>query len=104
MLQRPTVPTRTGKLFPYTTLFRSPKGIFLSFPTVVLRRPTDGDGYNLHQLVARCQPLDTNSCYGNLLQCSDFADTAIAAENAQGELVGFISGYRPPAQIGRAHV
>ena len=76
----------------------NPKGIVLSFPTVVLRRPTDGDGYNLHQLVARCQPLDTNSVYCNLLQCSDFADTAIAAENAQGELVGFISGYRPPSR------
>src|SRR3546814_5243060 len=49
-------------------------------------------------LVARCHPLDTNSVYCNLLQCSDFADTAIAAENAQGELVGFISGYRPPAR------
>ncbi len=70
----------------------------MSFPTVMLRRPTDGDGYNLHQLVARCQPLDTNSVYCNLLQCSDFADTAIAAENAQGELVGFISGYRPPSR------
>ena len=76
----------------------NPKGIDLSFPTVMLRRPTDGDGYNLHQLVARCQPLDTNSVYCNLLQCSDFADTAIAAENAQGELVGFISGYRPPSR------
>ncbi len=76
----------------------NPKGIVLSFPTVMLRRPTDGDGYNLHQLVARCQPLDTNSVYCNLLQCSDFADTAIAAENAQGELVGFISGYRPPSR------
>jgi len=76
----------------------NPKGIVFSFPTVMLRRPTDGDGYNLHQLVARCQPLDTNSVYCNLLQCSDFADTAIAAENAQGELVGFISGYRPPSR------
>ena len=76
----------------------NPKGIVLSFPTVMLRRPTDGDGYNLHQLVARCQPLDTNSVYCNLLQCSDFADTAIAAENAQGVLVGFISGYRPPSR------
>jgi len=46
--------------------------------------------------VARCQPLDRNSVYCNLLQCSDFADTGIAAEDAQGRLVGFISGYRPP--------
>ncbi len=70
----------------------------MSFATVTLRRPTDGDGYSLHQLVARCQPLDTNSVYCNLLQCSDFADTAIAAEDAQGRLVGFISGYRPPSR------
>lgn len=70
----------------------------MSVPTVTLRRPTDGDGLALHQLVSRCQPLDTNSVYCNLLQCSDFADTAIAAEDANGQLVGFISGYRPPAR------
>jgi L-2,4-diaminobutyric acid acetyltransferase len=70
----------------------------LSIPTVTLRRPTDGDGYPLHELVARCQPLDTNSAYCNLLQCSDFADTAIAAVNAEGQLVGFISGYCPPSR------
>jgi len=70
----------------------------LSVPTVTLRRPTDGDGLPLHELVARCQPLDTNSVYCNLLQCSDFADTAIAAEDARGQLVGFISGYRPPSR------
>lgn len=70
----------------------------MSFEPVRLRRPTDGDGYALHQLVARCQPLDTNSVYCNLLQCADFADTAIAAENASGALVGFISGYRPPSR------
>src|SRR5690606_42164986 len=60
-----------------------------SFPT---RRSSD------LELVARCQPLDTNSVYCNLLQCSDFADTAIAAEDANGQLVGFISGYRPPSR------
>lgn len=65
---------------------------------VNLRRPTDGDGYPLHQLVARCKPLDVNSAYCNLLQCTDFADTGIAAENADGQLVGFISGYWPPSR------
>lgn len=70
----------------------------MSSATVKLRQPTDGDGHALNQLVARCQPLDTNSVYCNLLQCTDFADTAIAAENADGNLVGFISGYRPPAR------
>jgi diaminobutyrate acetyltransferase len=70
----------------------------VSIATVTLRQPTDQDGYSLHQLVARCQPLDTNSVYCNLLQCTDFAATAMAAENAQGELVGFISGYCPPSR------
>lgn len=36
--------------------------------------------------------------YCNLLQCSDFADTSIAAEDAEGRLVGFISGYCPPSR------
>lgn len=70
----------------------------MSIVTVTLRQPADQDGYSLHQLVSRCQPLDINSVYCNLLQCTDFAATAIAAENADGELVGFISGYRPPAR------
>ncbi|WP_019340531.1 diaminobutyrate acetyltransferase [Stutzerimonas stutzeri] len=70
----------------------------MSVPTVTLRRPTDGDGYPLHELVARCQPLDINSAYCNLLQCSDFADTSIAATDADDQLVGFISGYCPPAR------
>lgn len=68
----------------------------MSIATVTLRQPTDQDGYWLHQLVKRCQPLDTNSVYCNLLQCTDFANTAIAAEDEAGNLVGFISGYRPP--------
>ena len=70
----------------------------MSLATVTFRQPNGGDGHALHQLVARCQPLDTNSVYCNLLQCTDFAETAIAAENADGNLVGFISGYRPPAR------
>ena len=65
---------------------------------VTLRKPESTDGYALNSLVERCKPLDTNWVYCNLLQCHDFADTAIAAETADGDLVGFISGYRPPAR------
>ena len=63
-----------------------------------LREPQATDGYALNQLVERCPPLDTNSVYCNLLQCTDFSATSIAAVTPQGELVGFISGYRPPAR------
>ena len=70
----------------------------MSLTPVTLRKPESTDGFALNNLVERCKPLDTNSVYCNLLQCYDFADTAIAAETADGDLVGFISGYRPPAR------
>ncbi|WP_425460516.1 diaminobutyrate acetyltransferase [Halopseudomonas laoshanensis] len=63
---------------------------------VTLRKPAVTDGFALNELVARCAPLDTNSVYCNLLQCGDFADTAITALTEDGDMVGFISGYRPP--------
>lgn len=62
-----------------------------------LRTPTPEDGYALNRLVSASPPLDPNSIYCNLLQCSHFKDTAIAAE-LDGELVGFVSGYIPPTK------
>jgi L-2,4-diaminobutyric acid acetyltransferase len=49
------------------------------------------------RLVERCPPLDANSSYCNFLQCGHFAQTSVAAE-MNGELVGFISGYKKPEQ------
>lgn len=65
-----------------------------------LRRPRPDDGAALHRLVKRCPPLDENSRYCNLLQATHFRDTAIVAER-DGELYGFVTGYRVP---GREHV
>lgn len=62
-----------------------------------LRIPRSSDGAALHRLVENCPPLDPNSLYCNLLQCTHFADTAVAAE-CGSELVGFISGFIPPAK------
>lgn len=59
------------------------------------RLPTAEDGARVWELVAACPPLDQNSLYCNLLQCTDFADTCVLAE-LNGEAVGWISGYRPP--------
>ncbi len=53
---------------------------------------------SVFRLVANCPPLDPNSVYCNLLQCSHFAKTSVAAEY-DGELVGFISGYIIPERI-----
>lgn len=62
---------------------------------IMLRLPQGTDGFQINSLIANCPPLDTNSTYCNLLQCTDFASTSIVAEQNE-KIVGFISGYRPP--------
>lgn len=63
---------------------------------LLLRLPTAEDGAAVHDLIGRCPPLDTNSMYCNLVQCSHFSSTSVVAE-LNGELVGFISGHPVPA-------
>jgi L-2,4-diaminobutyric acid acetyltransferase len=61
-----------------------------------LRQPLPTDGAALHRLIAECPPLDANSLYCNLLHCTHFATTSVAAE-LDGQLVGFVSGYLVPS-------
>lgn len=65
--------------------------------TLELRAPTPEDGMAVHRLIAQCPPLDPNSIYCNLLQCSHFSATSVAASH-QGDLVGFVSGYLVPGR------
>jgi len=69
---------------------------------IELQVPTAEDGMSVYELVKSCPPLDTNSAYCNLLQCSHFADTSVAAvlngDDGEGKLVGFISGYILPGK------
>ncbi|WP_233144526.1 diaminobutyrate acetyltransferase [Methyloprofundus sedimenti] len=60
-----------------------------------LRQPLPEDGSQAFKLISQCPPLDTNSLYCNLLQCSHFSCTSVAAV-AQDEVVGFISAYVVP--------
>lgn len=60
-----------------------------------LRPPTSEDGAAVFELIRGCPPLDVNSRYCNLLQCSHFSDTCVLAEQ-EGRVVGFISAYRVP--------
>ena len=60
-----------------------------------LRPPSLTDGLAIHQLIAECPPLDTNSSYCNFLQAGHFAATSVIAE-ADDSVMGFISGYRIP--------
>lgn len=68
-----------------------------------LRHPTVNDGPAVHELISSCPPLDTNSLYCNLLQCTHFPDTCIIAE-LNGKLVGWISAYRPPQSSDRLFI
>lgn len=51
----------------------------------------------MHQLVSQCPPLDPNSIYCNLLQTSHFRSTSLAVD-INGQLAGFVSGYRLPEE------
>lgn len=62
---------------------------------LVISLPDSSDAAEIHALIDACPPLDTNSLYANLIQCTHFAGTcAIARLN--GKVVGWISGHRPP--------
>lgn len=70
---------------------------------IVFRSPNAEDGMSVYELVKSCPPLDTNSSYCNLLQCSHFAETSVLAE-LNGEIAGFISGYLLPDNVNRLFI
>lgn len=66
---------------------------------IELHSPSATDGASVFRLIGQCPPLDTNSMYCNLLQCTHFAETSVAAVqkiDPNDELLGFISGYLIP--------
>lgn len=66
-------------------------------PEYELRKPTGADGPAVSELIAECPPLDRNSRYCNLLQCTDFADTCVLADGDEKAL-GWVSAYKPPGE------
>ncbi len=79
-----------------TSIHSTPRQV-VEKPAARLRKPLASDGAAVHALVAACPPLDPNSLYCNLLQCTHFAETSALAEIG-GQAAGFVSGYRPPTQ------
>ena len=57
--------------------------------------PAPEDGVDVHDLIAACPPLDTNSLYANLIQCSHFSRTCALARH-EGKAVGWVSGHIIP--------
>ena len=67
------------------------------------RRPELADAHAVQDLIARCPPLDANSLYCNLLQCSHFAETCIVADCDQG-VAAWVSGYIEPGRPDRLFI
>ena len=66
-------------------------------PSTAFRKPRVEDGPSIYDLVNRCKPLDVNSRYLYLLQCSHFANTCAVAES-DGSVQAFVSAYVLPDQ------
>ncbi|MEQ9506379.1 MAG: diaminobutyrate acetyltransferase [Hyphomonas sp.] len=67
--------------------------------SVEIAPPVAEDAAEIHALIAACPPLDGNSLYANLIQTTHFARTCAVAR-MNGQVVGWISGHRPPGQTG----
>lgn len=65
-------------------------------PPVVIRPPTVEDGGHMWRLARDSGALDLNTSYAYLLFARDFARTCRVAV-VEGEVVGFVLGYRRPA-------
>ncbi|MFB9984934.1 diaminobutyrate acetyltransferase [Mesorhizobium kowhaii] len=64
---------------------------------VTFRKPTCNHAADVWALIELCPQLARNSLYCELLLCTHFADTCAVAERA-GEVVGWLSAYRPPSE------
>jgi L-2,4-diaminobutyric acid acetyltransferase len=64
---------------------------------IIYRPPTIKDGLPIWKLVRDSGVLDLNSTYCYLLFCKDYSETCAVAE-ANGEILGFVTAYRPPGR------
>ncbi|MEU9241847.1 diaminobutyrate acetyltransferase [Streptomyces shenzhenensis] len=63
---------------------------------LIVDRPLVTDGAALWRIAQDSGSLDLNSSYSYLLWCRDFAGTSAVARGADGEPVGFVTGYTRP--------
>lgn len=64
-------------------------------PQLTIRPPSSFDGASVYRLITQSPPLDVNSLYCNLLQCTHFTDTSVIALHYE-ETMGFMSAYILP--------
>lgn len=60
--------------------------------------PVAADGRRLWRLVKDSGVLDLNSAYLYTMMCDYFADTCVLTRTADGEEIGFVMGFIPPAK------
>lgn len=64
---------------------------------IVIRKPKLEEGADIWRLVKSTGILDLNSAYNYLMLCKFFADTCAVAES-DGQIVGFVTAFRPPTE------
>ncbi|MGW2204510.1 diaminobutyrate acetyltransferase [Streptomyces sp. NPDC001774] len=67
---------------------------------MTLESPRVEDGAAIWRIARDSRVLDLNSSYSYLLWCRDFAATSLVARAADGEPVGFVTGYLRPDRPG----
>src|SRR3546814_17748428 len=101
MIRRPPRPTRTDPLFPYTTLFRSSRGM----SSAAHLAPTLEEIETLARAaIGRLPDIFRSHLDGVVLRVEEFPDSEVIAEmglESPFDILGLYSG-RP--EIGRAHV
>jgi len=65
---------------------------------IVFRHPDAADGKDLWEITKASGSLDLNSVYHYLIMCRHFGETSLVAER-QGQVVGFVTAYIPPASL-----
>ncbi|WP_181798740.1 diaminobutyrate acetyltransferase [Streptomyces sp. WELS2] len=65
---------------------------------LLIESPATSDGAALWRIAKESKTLDLNSSYSYLLWCRDFAGTSVVARGADGEPVGFVTGYLRPGR------
>lgn len=86
---------QTGKDIPVTTT--APEQPAAARRQVVFRTPEVSDARAVWQMVRDDENLDENSVYYYTLWFRDFAGNSLVA-TVDGEIVGFVTGYRRPAE------
>ncbi|MEM5516193.1 diaminobutyrate acetyltransferase [Henriciella sp. AS95] len=68
-----------------------------SAANIEISAPRSEDGAAVHDLIAACPPLDTNSLYMNLIQTTHFSDTCALARDDE-DVIAWVSGHIPPSE------